>query len=129
MTLTKDEITRAVSNIVYTLELKAKKDIKEVVTLAKFIGDIKNGTYQEWDLFRQEISNLRSSRMRGRGVPIRPHRPKGDERLLKLLRPKPLFLGVINLNKCKDNSEKIKAVLETECTPKIKKEFLDQLKF
>ena len=111
---------KAVSNIVVELEETPK-------ALAMFIIDLDAGTHKKWDIYKKEVNRIKLDGWKGRAVPYRKNKAVGGisrvfGKVNGVEKTNP-FLGQLKLEGL-TKIEKIKQILNSDCSKEIKKEFL-----
>jgi len=111
--------------------IKELEIVPEVLT--SFVNDIQKGTHKKWNMWQLHLGQILAERFKGRPVPQRIPRPRGDIQMKigacyvaeKTGVP---FTPQLQLHKCRNDKERAKMILDSGCTPQIKVDLLGALR-
>ena len=102
--------------------------------LTSFIEDIQTGTHKKWNMWQIHLGQILAEHFKGRPEKTYMHRPKGNAQMkigtcyvaektgLK-------FTPQLPLDKCRNDKEKAKMILASNCIPQVKVDLLSVLRF
>ena len=103
---------------------------EDPLMLSKFIADVALNNYKGWLIYKQILSDTKLIGDNSRHQPVHDSRPMGNSRLgtyYTRLKENITYIPQLPLQYCKTLKDKVKLIMDSDCSPDIKAELLSSL--